>query len=219
MKYKIGFIDEDKDQVDTYERRLRKKDFEVIGYHIEKGITLDNLLLQVYDSDIDLLMVDYLLSDRGILDFNGDEVVRQYQKIKPGFPTIVFTNLEGQAFPKVDNPNIVYEKEMTGKDKIDKFSEILRKNILLYQEYIQERKNTIAGLSEKAITERLDAKDRHLLSVAQFELQNLDKWATPEAPMQLLDIDKIENLTETTKEAEAFLEELIKNKRKNDPEK
>ena len=219
MKYKIGFIDEDKDQVDTYERRLRKKDFEVIGYQIERGITLDNLLQQVYASEIDLLMVDYLLSDRGILDFNGDEVVRQYQKIKPGFPTIIFTNLETQAFPKVDNPNIVYEKEMTGKDHINKFAEILRKNILLYQEYIQERKNTIAGFSEKAIKEGLNAKDRHLISVAQFELQNLDKWATPEAPMQLLDIDKVENLTEMTKEAEALLEELIKNKKKHEPEK
>jgi len=219
MKYRIGFIDEDKDEVYTYERRLRKHDFEVIGYHIEKGITLENLLRQVYDSDIDLLMVDYLLSDRGILDFNGDEVARQYQKIKPGFPMIIFTHLESQAFPKVDNPNIVYEKEMTGRDQIDKFSEILRKNILLYQNYIQERKDTIAKFSEKATKEGLNAKDRHLLSVVQFELQNLDKWATPEAPMQLLDIDKIQNLTETTKEAEAFLEELIKNRKKNDPEK
>ncbi|WP_276481684.1 hypothetical protein [Paraflavitalea pollutisoli] len=219
MKYKIGFIDEDADQVDTYERRLRKKDFEVIGYKIEKGVTLDNLLSQVYNSNIDLLMVDFLLSDRGILDFNGDEVVREYQKIKPGFPTIVFTNLEGQAFPKVDNPNIVYEKEMTLKENIDRFTEILRKNILVYQRYIQERKDLIAVLSEKAATKGLDAKDKHSLSVAQFELQNLDKRAAPEAPMQLLNIDKIETLTETTKEAEAFLEELIKNQKKNDPKR
>lgn len=219
MKYKIGFIDEDKDEVAAYERRLRNKDFEVIGYHIEKGITLDNLLHQVYNSEIDLLMVDYLLSDRGILDFNGDEVVRQYQKIKPGFPTIIFTHQESQAFPKVDNPNIIYEKERASSDHIKKFAEILRKNILFYQEYIQGRKNIIAELSDKAAEKGLDAKDRHLLSVTQFELQNLDKWAVPEVPMQLLEPDKIENLTKITKEAEAFLEELIKNQEKDDPEK
>jgi hypothetical protein len=209
MKYKIGFIDENKDEVAKLERRLRD-DFEVIGYHIETGITLDNLLHQVYNSDIDLLMVDYLLADRGILDFNGDEVVRQYQKIKPGFPIIIITNQESQAFPKVDNPNIIYDKERTDKGHINKFAEILRKNIFLYQEYIQGRKNIIADLSYKATKEGLDAKEKHLLSVTQFELQNLDKWAVPEVPMQLLETGKIDNLTKITKEAEAFLEKLSK---------
>ena len=87
MKYKIGYIDENSAQVVKYERDLRKH-FEVIGFDIKQGLELNDLLKQVYDSDIDLLMVDYLMADNGMLTYNGDEVARAYEEIKPRFPVI-----------------------------------------------------------------------------------------------------------------------------------
>jgi hypothetical protein len=212
MKYKIGYVDEDPAQVAKYTRELRSE-FDVIAYDIKKGLTLDELIKQVYDSNVDLLLVDYFLKDKGTLTYNGDEVVRKYEEIKPRFPMIIFTNEGSQAFPQVDNPNIIYEKDES-KD-LKHFSTILKKNISVYINYITKRKENIANLLEKGTHEGLTAEEKHLLLESQNELMGLDKWST-EVPLQLLAPEKVENLAKTTKEAEEFLESLIKGEEKND---
>ena len=80
--YKIGYVDENLDQVEKFERKLRNS-FTLIGYDIPKGLPLNDLIERIYNSDIDLLMVDYLMCDKGYLTYNGDEVVREFEKIKP----------------------------------------------------------------------------------------------------------------------------------------
>lgn len=209
MKYKIGYIDEDSAQVTKYERDLRKY-FDVVGFTITAGLELNDLLKQVYDSDIDLLMVDYLMVDKGVLTYNGDEVARAYEEIKPRFPVIIFTNEESQAFPHVDNPNIIYDKSLV-KNDLNYFVELLNKNILSYKNYIEKRKNIINELLLKGEYEGLSAEEKHTLLQTQIELINLDKWSN-EVPFQLLDDKRLENLSRTTKEAEEFLESILKKK-------
>lgn len=209
MKYKIGYIDENSAQVVKYERDLRKH-FEVIGFDIKQGLELNDLLKQVYDSDIDLLMVDYLMADNGMLTYNGDEFARAYEEIKPRFPVIIFTNEETQAFPHVDNPNIIYDKSLV-KNDLNYFVEILNKNILSYKNYIEKRKNIINDLLLKGENEGLSSDEKHILLQTQTELINLDKWSN-EVPFQLLDDKRLENLSKTTREAEEFLESILKKK-------
>ncbi|PKB15113.1 hypothetical protein [Flavobacterium sp. 5] len=209
MKYKIGYIDEDSTQVVKIEMKLRAY-FDVIGFDITPGLELNNLLKQVYDSDIDLLMVDYLMVDKGILTFNGDEVIRAFEEIKPRFPMIIFTNEESQAFPQVDNPNIIYDKSLINSDILH-FVEILKKNILAHKNYIEKRKNIISDLLLKGENEGLSSEEKHILLQTQSELINLDKWSN-EVPFQLLDDKRLENLSKTTKEAEEFLESILKKK-------
>lgn len=208
MKYKIGYIDEDPVQVTRYERKLRDY-FDVVTYNIQKGTELNDLLMQVYNSDIDLLMIDYLMVDKGILTFNGDEVARQYEEIKPRFPVIIFTNEEAQAFPQVDNPNIIYDKSLATTD-INRLVEILNKNIQAYKIYIEKRQDIIGDLLMKGERgEGLSSEEKHILLQNQIELINLDKKSN-EIPFQLLDEKKLEDLSKTTKEAEKFLESLLK---------
>jgi hypothetical protein len=209
MKYKIGYIDEDSTQVTKYERDLRKY-FDVIGFTINPGLELNDLLKQVYDSDIDLLMVDYLMVDKGVLTYNGDEVARAYEEIKPRFPVIIFTNEESQAFPHVDNPNIIYDKSLV-KNDLNYFVELLNKNISAYKNYIEKRKNIISDLLLKGENAGLSPDEKHILLQTQIELINLDKWSN-EVPFQLLDDKRLENLSKTTKEAEEFLESILKKK-------
>lgn len=213
MKYKIGYVDEDPDQVAKYQRKFRNY-FDVIGYNIEKGTELVDLLQRIYDSDIDLLLVDYLMVDKGILTFNGDEVVRLFEEIKPRFPIIIFTNEEAQAFPQVDNPNIIYDKSLVTND-IAHFVEILNKNILAYRNYIEKRQDIIGELLLKGEHgDELTSEEKHKLIQNQFELINLDKRSN-EVPFQLLDEKKLDNLSKTTKDAETFLESLL-NKKNNE---
>ncbi len=212
MKYKIGFIDEDHLQWEKVERNLRDF-FDVIEYDIYKGISKDDLIEQVYNSDIDLLLVDYLMTDRGFLSFNGDEFARDYEKIKPRFPIIVFTTYTGDAFKDVDNPNIIYDKALL-LENTQHLVDSITKNIELYKNYIYERKDKIAMLLQKRETEGLNAIEKNLLLEMQLELRILDKKRA-EVPLQLIEDNTFEKLAETTKEAERFLESLIK-KEKDD---
>jgi DNA-binding NtrC family response regulator len=208
MKYRIGYVDEDAAQVDRYERKLREY-FDLVGYDLPKGTTLENLLEQIYRSEIDLLLVDYLMVNKGILTYNGDQVVRNFEEIRPHFPMIIFTNEEAQAFPNVDNPNIIYDKSLVNND-IKRLVSILTKNIEIYRKFIKTRQEVIANLLIKGESEGgLTAEDKHMLAQNQSELINLDKRST-EVPFQLLDQHKLENLSKVTKDAEQYLESLIK---------
>jgi len=207
MRYRIGYIDESIRQVQIYERLLRR-DFEVIGYTITKGMSLKSLLKQVYESGIDLLMVDYLMVDTGILTFNGDRVAREYEKIKPRFPILIFTNRHVDAFHSVDNPNIIYDKGEVRNRRVH-FVEVLNKNIELYRNYIDQRKDIIKKLTDKGAKKRLSSMEKHQLLEAQQELNSLDKWNV-QIPLQLLDENKIEDLEKTAKDAKRFLNSLIK---------
>ena len=211
MKYRIGYIDEDQTQFKKYERDLREY-FDVVGYDIKQGLPLDDLINQVYQSDIDLLMVDYLMVDKGILTYNGDVVARTYEEIKPKFPIIIFTNEENQAFPHVDNPFNICDKAEV-KDETQKFVTKLTKLIEQYKGFVSKRKDLINKLLDKGETEGLNSEEKHELLQAQSELNNLDKRSA-EVPLQLLTDKKLEDISKTTKDAEAFLESLIKKNRK-----
>ncbi len=211
MKYKVGYIDENSLEVAKYEKDLRDY-FDVIGYDIKKGLPLADLINQVYQSDIDLLMVDYLMVDKGILIYNGDEVARAFEEIKPRFPLVIFTHEQNQAFPHVDNPFNICDKAEVKDDTI-KFVTKLTKLIEQYKGFVSKRKELINILLDKGEKGGLSSEEKHELLQAQSELNNLDKRSA-EVPLQLLTDKKLEDLSKTTKDAEAFLESLIKNKTK-----
>lgn len=209
MSYKIGYIDENPLQVKKFARALKEHGFSVIGYNIRKGMPVEELIEQIYSSDIDLLMIDYFLKDKGFLTFNGDEIERRYNEIKPNFPHIIFTSNEEDAFYKVDNPNIIYEKEMVTDHRVNRFSEILKKSIETYRSYTEKRKTIIEELIIKGEKDGLNSKEQNTLLSNQRELLDLDKTKTQEVPEKLISIEKLEDLSKTRKDAEIFLQSLI----------
>lgn len=210
MKYKIGYVDEDPIQVKKYQRLLGNK-FDVQGYEIPRGLSKKKLLDQIYNSEIDLLLVDYLMTERGQLTYNGDVIARDFEKMKPRFPILIFTSHADDAFPAVDNPNIMYEK--ANASKMDHFAEILIKNIKVYRKFITEKKKNIDTLISKSRKKKLNAKETQDLFNEQIELQMLDKQSG-EAPFQLLHPENINALSKTADKAEAFIKSLTKKKKK-----
>lgn len=208
MRYKIGYVDENPTQVKKFQRELGDK-FDVHAYNITQGLPLKRLLKQIYESDIDLLLIDYLMTDKGVLTYNGDEVAREFEKIKPRFPILIFTQHQDDAFPVVDNPNIIYEKAEA--KNIDHFSEILTKNILIYRKFISERKNSINRLVTKSKKKKLNASEKQTLINKQIELQMLDKNSI-EVPFYLLDPQKISTISKVADEAEKYIKTIIKRK-------
>ncbi len=214
-RYNIGYIDEDDNQVRIFTRALKDFSIDITGYNIHKGMTVKQILDQVYDSEIDLLMIDFYLKDKGVLTFNGDELARQFREVKSRFPMIIFTSNENDAFDDVDDPNIIYNKDMILEDgKTERFAQTLIKNIENYSLFREKRKKVISTLLEKGEAEGLSATDKDLLITAQDELINLDKTKKHEIPKHLISENKLEELSKTKKDAEAFLQSLIEKRKK-----
>ena len=74
LKYRIGYVDENEEQVKLYKRKLKEYDFEVIGYNFEIGMSPEMLMEQIFKSDIDLLMIDFKLNESNIVSFNGEVI-------------------------------------------------------------------------------------------------------------------------------------------------
>lgn len=217
VKYKIGYIDEDVNQVKLYRRKLKIFGFEVIGYEITKGMPLQELMKQVYSSDIDLLMIDFRLKEGNILAFNGDEVEREIYDNKPQFPHIIFTNRADQAKPDVDDPKIIFDKEIVfpndeGDENIQTkdFIEVLTKSIEQYKKHISKRKNTISELLEKEKTSELSNDEKNLLLSTQRELVNLDKMIMLDVPESLTSVETLDKLAKARKDAEDYINSLLK---------
>lgn len=214
-RYKVGYIDEDVNQVTIFTRALNEYAIDIIGYDIHKGMTVEEILELVYNSDIELLMIDFYLKDKGILTFNGDELARRFREIKSRFPMIIFTSNENDAFDDVDDPNIIYNKDMVLEDgRIERFAQTLYKNIENYSSYMEKRKEIIESLLLKGEEKGLTASEKDLLISKQDELINLDKRLKNEIPKHLITESKLEDLSKTKKEAEEFLQSLIDNRKK-----
>lgn len=216
--YKIGYIDEHEEQVKLYKRKLRDFGFEVIGYKFHKGMSLEELMEQVYESDVDLLMIDYKLNESNIIPFNGDEVERFIYENKPLFPHIIFTNKVDQAEPDVDDLKIIFDKEIVFPDdngndnpKTKYFIEVLTKSIEQYKSYIAKKKKVISDLLIKEETETLSMEEKNLLLSTQQELQTLDRMAISEVPETLKSIDNLDRISKARQEAEAYIKSLLEN--------
>lgn len=218
-KYKIGYIDEDIKQVKKYTRRLKDFGFEVIGYDFHQGMSLEELMNQVYESDIDLLMIDYKLNESNIVAFNGDAVESEFYDKRPLFPHIIFTNKVEQAEPFVEDWKIIFDKEDVFNDneedekKVNHFITTLEKSIEQYRKHIQKRKDDIFKILEKGKAEKLSVIEKHNLLKLQKELKVLDNTYTAEVPEHLLMSENLEKADNLKNEAEELLNELI-NKRK-----
>lgn len=213
-KYKIGYIDEDINQVKLYNRKLREYGFEVVGYEYTKGMSLDELMKQVYNSDIDLLMIDFRLNESNIVPFNGDEVERHIYENKPLFPHIIFTNKADQAEPAVDDLKIIIDKEDVfpvdgGDSKTLHFISLLTKSIEQYKSLIIKKKSLISELLEKEKSTQLSAVEQDLLLSTQRELHNLDKSKLKAIPEQLTSVETLNKLSKAREEAEAYIKSLL----------
>ena len=218
-KYKIGYIDENIKQVKKYTRRLKDFGFEVIGYDFHQGMSLEELMSQVYESDIDLLMIDYKLKESNIVAFNGDEVESEFYDKRPLFPHIIFTNKVEQAEPFVEDWKIIFDKdevfseEDEDEERALRFVTILEKSIEQYKNHIEKKKDKISFLLSKINSTEFSSVDENELIKLQKELMNLDKTFVQEIPEKLISYEKLDKISTLRIESEKFLDNLIKSKK------
>jgi len=172
--YRLGYIDEDEGQRNSFYQFL-KDDFEITLFGITEETELDSLVEEIFQSGIDMLVLDFRLDETGLVNFNADSLVDKIQERNLYYPLVILTSHEEDAMDHISNANLINGKEEMLGSKVQLFKQKLNKIVNGYQTRVSEAETELEELENKRQNDGLDAKeeDRYV------ELNNyLDKTMT-----------------------------------------
>jgi hypothetical protein len=114
-RYRVGYLDEDRGAQIAVRRAVRS-DFDVHLFDITSDFTPDSVVCTIRSECLDLVIIDFILTDTSIISFNGDNVVNAINKWNPFFPLLVLTSHQFDAIHSIENANLIYEKDIVGGD-------------------------------------------------------------------------------------------------------
>jgi spermidine synthase len=135
------------------------------------------------------------------LKYIGFERIRKFE-------TILILGVAGGSVIKTLVDEIKFKGKITGVEIDPVVVELATKYFGL------GKYNNVSIVIDDAFEFVLKSKEKHDLINLQNELLSLDKKKQDEVPNQLLFEDKIEDLSRTKKEAEAFLQNLLEQRKK-----
>src|SRR3712207_2776358 len=108
---RLGYLDENKGNRNTF-NRIFKKDFEVVMLDdFTKVFTLDLLLEEIDRQEIQALAVDYKLAEKGDVQYDGNQVLEVINERKRYFPVFMMTSYVDAAIQRVNNAFLVNDKD------------------------------------------------------------------------------------------------------------
>lgn len=146
--YRLGYIDEDAGQRSSFYQFL-KDDFDITLFEINDETDVDSLVEDVFQSGIDMLVLDFRLDEGEYLDFNADSIIEKIQERNLYYPLVILTSHELDALDHISNANLVNGKEEMLGPKVDVFKQKLTKIIQVYQSQLSDAENTIKNLEFK----------------------------------------------------------------------
>lgn len=146
--YRIGYIDEDPGQRSSFYHFL-KDDFDIILFEMNVDTTIESLVDDVFQSGIDMLVLDFRLDDSGEFDFNADSIIEKIQERNLLYPLVILTSHELDALDHISNANLVNGKEEMLGAKVDIFKQKLTKIIESYRAELISAEAEIQELEKK----------------------------------------------------------------------
>jgi hypothetical protein len=152
---RIGYVDEDGGQRNSFYHYL-KDEFEIILPEITEDTTVEKLVQDILGSGLDVLVLDYMLSENGLVDFNAESLVDRIYEINRYYPLVILTSHETDALDQIANAHLINGKDildnklMIFKHKLNKISQDYKSEIQKSEKELLELENTRnseAGLS------------------------------------------------------------------------
>ncbi|WP_440122425.1 hypothetical protein [Tenacibaculum sp. Ill] len=173
MKYTLGILDEEIEQIDTIEAAFEDV-FNIVK--IEYAKSIEDLIDIIKSEKIDVLSIDYKLKDHNKgFEFNGDYFFNELLEKFGEFPAFVLTQnvLNAKKESKKINPRFIVDKAeihsfLNPDNKVEKkkFVEDLIYEIEIHQNKIQEDINelkVLESLLEKG--EKLGDKENRYIEL------------------------------------------------------
>lgn len=205
MKYRIGFLDESNQQRANFLNAFEDKfDVEIID-KLDDIQSVGNLRNYVNEAQLDALVVDFLLSDTGVLPYDGNEVVAEMAKNKKYFPVIILTGKESDAIAKTEDVFVVNGKHLIEEDaQLSTFKTKLAQSIFNYYKKVNAVEEEAALLECKQKDFALSPDEENRLVELHIELQAIDPESHP-LPSTLLQTDVVRQLAELVQNSRKIL--------------
>ncbi len=212
MKYKIVYIDEDDGWINTFYHSF-KNDFEIVKIEVDSTSSIDGIIKEIFDNEIDGVVTDYLLDEQGDVDFNGNKIVEAIKSYKPHFPLTMLTAHEPQAINFMDDVHIIYDKKVLDEgyeEDLKILKKKIKSNIDRYYSKIETTEKRIEELVKKKNEDTLTPKEEEELMKLFILMDELEPEGK-EIPTHLTQPESITKLNDFVNETRAILEELKKN--------
>lgn len=172
--YRLGYVDEDEGQRNSFYQFL-KDDFKITLFNITDETELDSLVDEIFQSGIDMLVLDFRLDETGLVNFNADSLVDKIQQRNLYYPLVILTSHEEDAMDHISNVNLINGKEEMLGSKVPLFKQKLSKIVSGYQTKVSETEKELERLEAKRQRNGLDTDEED----TYVELNNyLDKTMT-----------------------------------------
>ncbi|MDR7130180.1 hypothetical protein J2X69_002528 [Algoriphagus sp. 4150] len=209
--YKIGYIDEQEAERIDFQNLMEDDEDDIVVelFEVTPETSMDDLLNQILDSDIECLVVDYHLSETGVR-FEGSDLIEVFHEIRPYFPKIIYTAKEDKVIPEVEN-EIIYminDKSIKQDEKrSNDFRMKLKTLINNYQQDIDEAKTRLEELTEKKKAYKISIDEENELFIHKKFLIDLDSRRTA-LPEVLNTQEYLSSLKETNLKVDEILKRI-----------
>ena len=222
MKYKILFIDEEKEQHDDFLDYMEKlEDHVEVSCQFPKE-DLEQMIQLIEDEHPDAIVSDYQLNEMKTdinytVSYNGSELVNVYRGMRPNFPCFVITSYDDKAVVIADDVNIVYvknilhgqeDKNTTEISKIKaRFCDKIVMQIKKYKKSINDAQVELTSLVSKKQKEGLSlSEEDRLVKLDSFLEHSLDAYTT--LPDDIKKSKSLEHLSEVIDKVDEMLAKL-----------
>ncbi len=136
----IAYIDEKTDErnnffSDAYNAGFREEEIKLVDPEPWKDP--EKLIEYVLEDHIDVIIIDYFLSEVAELNYSGHDLADHLLRLRPGFPCFVLTSFEAKALNDSSDVNLIYSKISSIKfDRVINFDRV-RTQVQNYQTRIE----------------------------------------------------------------------------------
>ncbi len=208
---RLGYLDENKGNRNTF-NRIFKNDFEVIMLDdFAKVLTLDLLLNEINKQEIQVLAVDYKLSEKGDVRYDGDQVLDYINEHKKYYPVFLLTSYVDVAIKKVNNTFLVNDKDvLNDPNAVELLKKQIKGSVEMYQRVVNDIEKRTKELEAKQDTADglTDDEENELLEL-HIELNKIDPDSNPLLPDKM-QTSAIKNLRNVVSLSEEILKSLNK---------
>lgn len=208
---RLGYLDENKGNRNTF-YRVFKKDFDVVMLDdFAKVFTLDLLLEEIDKQEIQVLAVDYKLADSGMVQYDGDQVLDAINERKRYFPVFMMTSYVDAAIQKVNNTFLVNDKDgLNNPQTVELLKNQIAGSVESYHRIVKGKEQRVKTLEAKQDSaEGLTEEEEQELLNLHIEMTKIDPVANPLSPDKM-QTSSLKDLKKTVSLSEEILKSLSK---------
>lgn len=214
MKYRVLFIDEEEDQHDTFQEYMEHAtELDVVCKL--PAASLDEMIQIIETVKPDAIVTDFFLNEHREainynVEYNGAELVKAFEDIRPLFPCFVLTSYDDQAIHAVSDVNLVYVKRILHqieKNDTALFYMRIYEQISKYKASIVKAQKELTYLtSKRAKGQTTLQEDQKLIELDRFIEKSLG--ADYVIPDDMKSTSNIEKLTDLIQKVDFLIDRL-----------